>query len=722
MRIVLVTGIFPPEIGGPATHAADLVEELSARGHRVTVLTLSDDQHTRSEPGLIRYPRAWPWPFRLSMVAWWLVRSRRDYDVVYATGMHSAAVAGARAAGRPVVLKVVGDPAWERGSRLGLTAEGFDEFRPARGADPRLRAMGMLRDWSLRRATALTVPSPYLAGAVERWLGEPGNPEIVPNGVRLPPGLPRRRATGKILRCIWVGRLVGLKQVDRIIEALSIVDGVSLEVVGDGPEGRRLEQLAESLGLGRRVKFAGRLGRDETLRRLAAADVLILASSHEGLPHAVLEALACGTPVVVPDVGGTADVVVNERNGLLLSSASAASIVGALRRLRDDPELRRRLSRQARDDAKAWRFERTADGIERLLLGVLPPPGWSPAAEGTSSVGPRRGRLRGRRAALGAVRKIYLPHGPGGGSHQLWDHAWHEVDLDHELARMRAGRDPLVRRLARWIPAGATLLEAGSGSGRVLAFLSELGARSVGVDFAAGALAEASRRHPGLRLVAGDVSRLPFRDASFDRVVSLGVVEHFEEGPGSALREHARVLKPGGILLVATPRLSPLKRFMDWRELGHGRRSFYRSWRGMAVIRVPAPGREAGGDGHGGRPGTFYQYEFPRGALERDLRAAGLEMLDASATAVSLGLREIPAVRAAFQRLTADGQSGGTHHGGSSPEGPGPAEGAREWAGWRGRLRDLVVAERARGPVGRTVVRALQDLSGHMHLLAARRR
>ncbi|MBA3738295.1 MAG: hypothetical protein H0W97_06975, partial [Actinobacteria bacterium] len=93
-------------------------------GHSVTVATLWDGAETERSPGLIRFPRRWPWPARLATVTTWLVTNRDRYDVIYATGLHPAAVAGAHLAGKAVVVKIVGDAAWERGRRLGLTGQG----------------------------------------------------------------------------------------------------------------------------------------------------------------------------------------------------------------------------------------------------------------------------------------------------------------------------------------------------------------------------------------------------------------------------------------------------------------------------------------------------------------------------------------------------------------------------------------------------------------------
>src|SRR5918992_5823732 len=106
MRIVLTTGIYPPDVGGPATHCAELAAELRARGHQATVVTLRDGRSVQRGFGLIRYPREWPWPVRMAAVAGWLIRNRGRFDVIYANGLHLPSVAAARLVGKPVVAKV----------------------------------------------------------------------------------------------------------------------------------------------------------------------------------------------------------------------------------------------------------------------------------------------------------------------------------------------------------------------------------------------------------------------------------------------------------------------------------------------------------------------------------------------------------------------------------------------------------------------------------------
>lgn len=370
LSVVVVTGIFPPDIGGPATHTADLAGELGRRGHQVTVLTLTDEPRTSTAGGVVRYPRRWPWPVRMLAVAWWLVRRRRSYDVVYATGMHAEAVLGARLARRSVVVKIVGDPAWERASRRGLTDADFETFQAVGAGSWAGRSMQWVRDWTVRRASSVVVPSDHLRSTVLRWQrGRGPSPTVIPNGVVVPKALHdcRRRDLLGPLRLLFVGRLVPVKRVDELLRAVAEIGGVELTIVGDGPEAGALHQLATSLGLRRRVRFSGPVAHEVVLEELAGADVAVLASSHEGLPHVVIEALAVGTPVVTSAAGGTIEVIVDGENGRVVEPATAEAFSKVLAELRDDRAELARLARGARSSGAAWRFDRCADAIERIL-------------------------------------------------------------------------------------------------------------------------------------------------------------------------------------------------------------------------------------------------------------------------------------------------------------------------------------------------------------------
>jgi glycosyltransferase involved in cell wall biosynthesis len=367
VRVLLVSGIFPPDIGGPATHVSEIRAELLARGHTVETLSLTDAPQPVLSEGVVRFPRAERWPTRNARTLAWIVRHARRVDVIYATGLAPVAVAAGRLARCPVIVKIVGDAAWERGSRLGLTRDSFDRFQESRSGGPRLRAMRAIRNWSVRHATAVVAPSEHLAQSIRRWAPR-SSVVVVPNGARAsstPDDAPRRSRSG--LDLLFVGRLVPVKRVDLLLEAVAQADSACLEIVGDGPELDRLQALAVRLGVDDRVSFAGVLDHEKVLRRVAVADVLVLASSHEGLPHVVLEALVAGTPVVTSPAGGVAEVLTDEVDGLLVPGATPRGFAAAFRRLEHDPALLARLGEGAAATGLDWQFESCADRLEALM-------------------------------------------------------------------------------------------------------------------------------------------------------------------------------------------------------------------------------------------------------------------------------------------------------------------------------------------------------------------
>jgi glycosyltransferase involved in cell wall biosynthesis len=365
MKVVIITGIYPPDIGGPATHADDLRAIWGGRGHDVTVVTLWDRAETSIAPGLVRFPREWPWPIRSAAVATWLGTNRGSFDVIYATGMHPAAVLGGRLARRPVVVKVVGDSAWERGRRLGLTGRDFEDFQRSPHRRGRLWAMKWLRDASLRAASSITAPSAYLADVIEGWLGGPAGVTVITNGVRAVEAA--RPQSGEDLRIVFVGRLVAHKRVERLIEAVAHTERLRLEVVGDGPERESLREDARRFGVADRVTFSGNLPHGEVMVQIGTSDALALASDYEGLPHVVIEALAVGTLIISPAVGGVAEIVADGESGLILADAEVATLASAFERLRDDPDLCARLSAGASLAGREHGMETTADRIEEVL-------------------------------------------------------------------------------------------------------------------------------------------------------------------------------------------------------------------------------------------------------------------------------------------------------------------------------------------------------------------
>ncbi|MFM9437459.1 sugar transferase (PEP-CTERM/EpsH1 system associated) [Janthinobacterium sp. CG_23.3] len=145
-----------------------------------------------------------------------------------------------------------------------------------------------------------------------------------------------------------VGRLVAVKNHALLLTALAALarrDWVAV-LVGEGPARAALEELARSLGIAGRVRFAGQ--RDDVAAWLAAMDVYVLSSTNEGVSNTLLEAMASGLACVASDIGGNPELIADARHGCLFASGDAAALAGHVRRLCDDAGLRRRLGAAAR--------------------------------------------------------------------------------------------------------------------------------------------------------------------------------------------------------------------------------------------------------------------------------------------------------------------------------------------------------------------------------------
>lgn len=374
LRVALVTGIYPPDIGGPATHASSLRAGLAEHCIDALVLTLTDGPRKVVTSRLVRYPRRWPMPLRLAAVVSWLIRNRGRYDVVYASGMQVEAAVARLVTRRPTVLKWVGDPAWERAVRLGLTDEDFETFQASgrSGGRRQVRAMRRSRSWAARNADALVAPSVYLANVVAGWMRREVPVEVIPNGVRVPPNLNAQctKRDQQSLDLLYVGRLVSWKRVDVLLRAVAAVPSSRLTIIGSGPEEVALEQWVRQSGLADRVVFKGAVDHDEVLAAMSAAHFLVSASTYEGLPHTVIEALAVGTPILGTAAGGTTEALIDGVNGLVVEGGDHEDFVRVLEKVMADDGLRKRLAEGARRTGSEWRFERTVAKIIRCLQSV----------------------------------------------------------------------------------------------------------------------------------------------------------------------------------------------------------------------------------------------------------------------------------------------------------------------------------------------------------------
>jgi glycosyltransferase involved in cell wall biosynthesis len=170
---------------------------------------------------------------------------------------------------------------------------------------------------------------------------------------------------------VFVGRIEAYKRLDVLLRALVRVRAGGVDarvvVVGIGPDLPRVRALAGELGVGPHVEFTGFVDEDEKIRWLQAAHVCVQPSEKEGWGLTVIEANACGTPVIAADAPGLRDSVRDGETGVLVPPGDADALAAAMVRLFGDPELQGRLAAGARNWAAGFRWDTAAAAISDAI-------------------------------------------------------------------------------------------------------------------------------------------------------------------------------------------------------------------------------------------------------------------------------------------------------------------------------------------------------------------
>jgi glycosyltransferase involved in cell wall biosynthesis len=340
-HLLVASGIFHPEVGGPATYLYDLLPELQRRGWEIRTLTYGSGSTDGYPYSLTRIPRRFL-PIRVTRYALAARPLLGWADLVY---IHTLGLPLLGGRGKPRVVKIVGDQAWERAVRRGWIppTEDVDLFQHKR-YDPLVTLQQAARSREVRGMDGVIVPSEYLKRMVVGWGVDEASVRVIYNAlpplraVREPPlqnAISQADARAQLYLddaplILTSARLLPWKGVDHLMAALQRVPAVRLLVAGDGPMAEPWKQQAGQMGLSARVTFLGRMPRERLALYMKAADYLALYSGYEGLSHTLLEALRAGTPVIASDRGGNSEVVQHGVNGLLVPYVDVEALAAAL--------------------------------------------------------------------------------------------------------------------------------------------------------------------------------------------------------------------------------------------------------------------------------------------------------------------------------------------------------------------------------------------------------
>jgi len=379
MKICLITGIFPPDSGGPATYVPKIAYELTKKRHEVIVITLSDNiYHSDSKYPfeVLRIKRSIFKPLRILQTIQQIIKVGRKSDLLFVNGLAIEAVLANIVLRKPMAQKIVGDWAWERARNQGIINDNLEEFQRRRYSR-KVEFFKKLRTFSTKKADIVVTPSEYLQKIVSGWGVNGNHIKVIYNAIEDSVN-PHQESPTKVREdlgpseyiVVTAGRLVPWKGIDQLIEVVSQVDNINLVIIGDGPEEDNLRSLSVKLGLKDTVKFTGRLSQLGVLRYLRAADAFVLNSTYEGLPHIVLEAMSVDTPVIATRVGGVLEIIEDGVNGILIQPNNQTQLKEAIEQVLRDEGLRKGLVKNARERLRRFSWENLVNKTLHLLEEV----------------------------------------------------------------------------------------------------------------------------------------------------------------------------------------------------------------------------------------------------------------------------------------------------------------------------------------------------------------
>jgi glycosyltransferase involved in cell wall biosynthesis len=369
MHIAMVNATFPPE-EGIGYYVYNLSQQLLERGHTVTVVCRGRYRSERSTLDgitVIKAPLIPVYPFHMDVHGIFvnrILRSMKDeLDLIHAHEPLTPVVKSDTPLVSTIHTSVIEDAKQMDQGSLGellysLTA--------------RVSSRRIIQSQADRSAKVATVAA-SVAEELREYYGLDAV-SVVGNGVN-PEEFSPVETEPEQPYLLYVGRLGHRKGVEDLIDAAENVlstHEIRLKVVGKGPLREKLTEMTRERGIHDRVDFLGHVDRDRLVELYQRATVHVIPSHYEGLPTVLLEAMACGRPVVATAVSGSLDVIEDGSNGVLVPARSPDRLATAVSELLDDPDRRDRLGHAARETVLAeYTWEAIADEYERLYREAI---------------------------------------------------------------------------------------------------------------------------------------------------------------------------------------------------------------------------------------------------------------------------------------------------------------------------------------------------------------
>ena len=320
MRVLVTVGIFPPDIGGPATFVPKIAKYFQDElNYEIEILTLSDNKNSNinDDFSVKRIDRNLPIIYRWLKTIFTIYKLGKNKDLIFVNGLGTEATIANIFLKKKIIRKIVGDPVWERAYSKAKISESFDEFQ-VKNYGFSISLQKKVRSFSIKKSDIVVTPSQHLKNFILN-LGFKNKIEIINNGVFIPEENTNIFTNDQINITI-VSRLVSHKNIKKIIRAISDLNDplIYLNIIGDGPELNQLQKISLKSNNKDNIIFHGKLNRDDINHIFLKSDIYIQASNYEGLPHSLLEAMSYGIPVLCTPVGECKEILGNEDRGYIL--------------------------------------------------------------------------------------------------------------------------------------------------------------------------------------------------------------------------------------------------------------------------------------------------------------------------------------------------------------------------------------------------------------------
>ncbi|MDN5091641.1 glycosyltransferase family 4 protein [Aliarcobacter butzleri] len=368
--IVLTTGIFPPDIGGPASFIPILAQKLSQKNITVTVITLSDkiEDDANLPYKVIRINRNIKKPFRDIIVIKEIVKASKKSDLIFSNTLAFESVIASIISRKKILQKIVGDIAWERANTSGRFKGNLEDYQKG-NLDLKSKFTNIYRNFAVKYSDMIITPSFYLKNIVTNWNYPEDKIKVIYNAVQFEES--NNVIEKKKYRIISVARLIPLKGIEMILKVLGKLDfDFEYVIVGDGKLKNKLEQIAKEFSVN--TIFTGNLSKIEVANWLNSSDLFIQNSVHETMPHVILESMENNCPVLASSVGGTPEVVHNLFNGLLFNHNDENELLEKIYLIKNDNKLREKLISNGRKFTKEFAdIDKMVEKYIEIIEGMI---------------------------------------------------------------------------------------------------------------------------------------------------------------------------------------------------------------------------------------------------------------------------------------------------------------------------------------------------------------